>query len=167
MMINALELLRTQHTEVEDLIEQIEDMEDPGKKAELFADLADNLAAHAAIEEKLFYPSVNAKNTHESLVEATEEHLAVKRLIADMMTLDVEDEHFDAKLSVLKENIRHHAHEEEEDKLFPKVERMFNKDELAALGNEMISMFEMLMERQPRNNVPAETAEAAPLQPMM
>lgn len=165
-MINALELLRSQHTEVEDLIEQIEDSDEPDEKAELFAKLADNLAAHSAIEEKLFYPSVNAKNTHESLVEATEEHLAVKRLLADMMQLDVEDEHFDAKLSVLKENVRHHAHEEEEDKLFPKVERMFSKDELAALGNEMISMFEMLMEQSPRESVPAETAEAAPLQPM-
>lgn len=165
-MINALELLRSQHEQVEDLIDQIEESEDPGKKAELFADLADNLAAHATIEEKVFYPSVNAKNTHESLVEATEEHLAVKRLLADMMELDVEDEHFDAKLSVLKENIKHHAHEEEEDKLFPKVERMFNKDELAALGNEMISMFEMLMAKEPRHNVPAETAQAAELQPM-
>jgi hypothetical protein len=44
---------------------------------------------------------------------------------------------------------------------------MFDREELAALGNEMLAMFEMLMEREPHRNVPAETAEAAQLQPMM
>ncbi len=101
--------------------------------------------------------------THEQLIEATEEHLAVKRLIADMLSLSGDDEHFDAKLSVIKENLRHHAHDEEEDKLFPIVEKLLNEDELAALGNELIAMFEMLMEQEPRRNVPTETAEAARL----
>ena len=44
---------------------------------------------------------------------------------------------------------------------------MFNKDELAALGNEMLAMFEMLMEREPRRSVPAETGEAAELHPVL
>ena len=91
----------------------------------------------------------------------------VKRLLADMMTLEPDDDHFDAKLKVLKENVRHHAHDEEEDKLFPQVKKMFSEDELAALGNEMLAMFEDLMDQEPRRNVPAETAEAAELQPMM
>ena len=57
----------------------------------------------------------------------------------------------------LKENVRHHAHDEEEDKLFPKVRRMFSADELAALGNEMLAMFEELMERaRRRQKAPVE-----------
>ncbi|MBL9013368.1 MAG: hypothetical protein JNL83_04280 [Myxococcales bacterium] len=40
-------------------------------------------------------------------------------------------------------------------------------DELAALGNEMPAMCEDLMDEEPRRNVPAETAEAAELQPIM
>ena len=164
---NALELLTGQHFEVDHLIEEIEDCDDPEEKEMLFAELADKVAAHAMIEEKMFYPSVMVDQTHEQLIEATEEHLAVKRLLADMMALDVEDEHFDAKLTVLKENLRHHAHDEEEGELFPKVRRMYSEDELAALGNEMLAMYEMLIEREPRRQVPAETAEAAELQPMM
>lgn len=78
-----------------------------------------------------------------------------------MMALGPDDEHFDAKLKVLKENVRHHAHDEEEDKLFPQVKKMFSADELAGLGNEMLALFEELMEHEPRRNVPAETAEAA------
>jgi hemerythrin superfamily protein len=161
--LNALELLRSQHTEVEDLITKIEDSSDPEKKAELFQKLADNLAAHATIEEKIFYPSVMTDGTHDQLIEATEEHLAVKRLLADMMELDCKDEHFDAKLTVLKENIRHHAHDEEEDKLFPEVEAMMDEDDLAAVGNEMLAMFESLLECSPRRNVPSETKRAAEL----
>lgn len=163
-MINALELLQEQHAEVEALIEEIEDNDDADEKQRLFLELADKLAAHSTIEEKIFYPSVMDDRTREQLVEATEEHLSVKRLLADMLELDVENEHFDAKLSVLKEQIRHHAHDEEEDQLFPIVRRNMSEDELAALGNELLAMFEMLIERgEPRNQVPAETIEAAPL----
>lgn len=161
--IDALELLRSQHDEVESLISEIEDSDDPEEKEALFIEMADKLAAHSTIEEKIFYPSVMVDSTREQLVESTEEHLSVKRLLSDMMQLDVEDEHFDAKLTVLKEQVRHHAHDEEEDTLFPKVRRMMSRDELAALGNEMLALFETLIEREPRKQVPMETDEAAPL----
>ena len=161
--VNALELLRSQHEEVESLIEEIENSDDPAQKQALFIEMADKLAAHSTIEEKIFYPSVMDQKTRELLVESTEEHLSVKRLLADMMELDVEDEHFDAKLTVIKEQIRHHAHDEEEGQLFPKVRRLMSADELAALGNEMLAMFEMLIEKSPRKQVPAETAAPAPL----
>jgi hemerythrin superfamily protein len=162
--INALELLAEQHIEVDQLISQIEDTNDRDTKTELFRQLADKVAAHATIEEKLFYPSVMAKQTHELLLESVEEHLALKRVLADMLELDVEDEHFDAKLTVMKELFRHHAHDEEEGELFPKVRKLLSSDELAGLGNELLAMFELLLERgQPRMTIPAETAEAAPL----
>jgi hemerythrin superfamily protein len=161
---NALELLMSQHEQVESLIEDIEGTDDPSEKTVLFEALADQLAAHATIEEKLFYPAVMDDSTRELLGESVEEHLSVKRLLADMMELDPVDERFDAKLSVLRDQVVHHAHEEEEGELFPLVRRLFDEDDLAALGNEMLAMFERLLEKgAPRQNVPAETAEAAPL----
>jgi hemerythrin superfamily protein len=162
--IDALELLTQQHDEVEDLISEIEDSDDGEEKMELFAELADKIAAHATIEEKLFYPSVMTDDTEEQLLEATEEHLAVKRVLADMLAMEASDDRFDAKLSVLKEQIRHHAREEEEGKLFPKVRRMFDADDRAALGNELMAMFEQLIEQEPRMEVPSQTREAAPLE---
>lgn len=156
-----------QHDEVEMLIEQIEENDDADEKAELFRELADKLAAHSTMEEKLFYPSVMDESTEELLLESTEEHLAVKRVLADMLAMDVEDERFDAKLSVLKEQVRHHARDEEEGELFPKIRRAFSQDELAALGNECMALFEALLERgEPRMNVPRELRQAAPL-PML
>lgn len=161
---NALELLMSQHEEVEDLIEQIESTDDPAEKGILFEALADRIAAHVATEEKLFYPAVLHETTRELLVEATGEHLAVKRVLADMMDLEPEDEHWSAKLLVLRDQFIHHAHDEEEDQLFPHVRELFDDDELAALGNEMLAMHERLLEGgEPRRSVPAETTAAAPL----
>ena len=159
--INVLDLLTDQHTEVDQLIEKIE--KGKGDKAALFQELADKLAAHATVEEKIFYPSVMAEKTKEMLQEAVEEHLEVKRMLADMLQLDPESEQFDAKLSVLKENVSHHAHEEEEDKLFPILRKQLSQDDLAALGNQVLAMFEELMTMHPSRNVPNETAQAAPL----
>lgn len=161
---NALELLMSQHEEVEMLIEQIENTADVSEKSVLFEALADQLAAHATIEEKLFYPAVMDESTRELLMESTEEHLSVKRLLADMMELDPDDERFAAKLLVVRDQVVHHAHEEEEGQLFPLVRKLFDADDLAALGNEMLAMFEQLLEKgEPRMNVPAETRAAAPL----
>jgi hypothetical protein len=106
-----------------------------------------------------------AKETEEILHESVEEHLSVKRLLADLLALDVEvdADEFDAKISVLKEQVSHHAHEEEEKKLFAKLRKSLSKDDRAALGNECLAMFEMLIEAEPRRNVPAEISEAASL----
>ena len=160
--MNALDLLIEQHDEVEDLFEMIEKAEGE-KKVELFEELADKLAAHATMEEKIFYPAVKAKATEELLVESTEEHLQIKRVLADLLELGADDEHFDAKLKVMQEEVDHHAREEEEDKLFPKVRKLMSADELEGLGAEMEQLFEQLLTEEPRLNVPGETAEAAPI----
>lgn len=112
--MDALQLLRDQHKEVDELIARIEDSDDAEEKQELFETLADKLAAHATMEERLFYPAVKASSTEELLHESVEEHLSVKRLLADMLELDPEAEEFDGKLSVVKEQLEHHAHEKEE-----------------------------------------------------
>jgi hypothetical protein len=161
--MNAIELLEFQHEEVDTLIGKIEKAGSAKEKEGLFLELADKLAAHATIEEKLFYPAVMAKQTEDLLLESVEEHLSIKRVLADLLELEIDDEHFDAKLSVMKEALEHHAHEEEEDELFPKVKKVLDSDQLEALGGEMLAMFESLLDGSPRNSVASETAEAAPL----
>jgi hemerythrin superfamily protein len=159
--MDALKLLTEQHDEVDELIESIEQARKGDRKRALFAEMADKLAAHAAMEEKLFYPAVKVKKTEDMILESTEEHLAIKRVLADMLALDVEDEHFDAKLSVLKEEVAHHAREEEEKELFPKVRQLLDKAEREQLGEEMESLFETILAQSPRKDVPSETEHAA------
>ncbi len=158
---DVLELLAEQHKEVDELIAKLEN--GSGPRRGLLIQLADRLAAHATVEEKLFYPAVMAKDTQSQLHEAVEEHLSIKRVLADMIDMRLEDHLFEAKLSVLKEQVRHHAHEEEEGELFPRVKELLSVDERAALGNEILVMFEELMRGHPSQQVPRQTAAAAKL----
>jgi hemerythrin superfamily protein len=161
--MEATTLLRRQHEEVSSLMKQFEKANSDAQKRKLFVSIADALAAHATIEEKLFYPTVyRGEELQDILRESVEEHLGVKRLISDLLAMEVDDEQFDAKMSVLREMVEHHV-EEEQTALFPKVKKQMSRTELLALGEEMQSMYDELIETEPRQNVPTETAHAAPL----
>jgi len=159
--MNAIDLLKSQHREVSKLFSKLEKASKAADKTELFEEIADKLAVHAAIEEHHFYPAVKAKRTEDILLESLEEHLGIKRVIADLLEVSAEDETFDAKAKVLKEQVEHHVEEEESD-LFPKVKRLFDKEQLEALGQEMSAeQAELEAEGEPRRSVPAETGHPA------
>jgi len=159
--MNAIELLKSQHREVEELFSKCEKARDEKVKQRTFDTIADKLAVHAAIEEHHFYPAVKAKRTEDILLESLEEHLAVKRVLADLLEIDAGDETFDAKLKVLKEQVSHHVEEEETD-LFPKVAKLLDKETLDALAQEMTAeQTELEAEGDPRNSVPSQTEVAA------
>jgi hemerythrin superfamily protein len=159
--MNAIELLESQHREVENLFSQIEATRDAQEKERLFTELADRLAIHSSIEEHHFYPAAKTQQTEEILLESLEEHLGVKRVLSDLLDCEVEDETFEAKLKVLKDLVSHHV-EEEEGTLFPKVARILDGEELEALGQTMQAEQADLEDRgSPRESVPAETEKAA------
>ncbi len=159
--LDAIELLESQHREVESLFEQLRETEDKRERKQLFAQLADNLAAHGKIEELLFYPAVCTDDTTDLLHEAVEEHLEVKRVVAELMEMDVEDELFATKLDELEQMVEHHV-EDEESKLFPQVreEELVDLEELAARLEEQ---FAQLMQTEPREQLPNELDAPAEL----
>lgn len=159
--MNGIELLETQHREVDALFAKAEGASGANKRA-LFEQIADALAIHATIEEKIFYPAVKAKRTEDILLESLEEHLGIKRVIADLLNLSPSDETFASKMKVLKEQVEHHVEEERSD-MFPKVRKLLDKDQLEALGQEMIALTSKLQGTNPRNAVRNQTEEAAPL----
>ena len=162
--MNALDLLKKQHEEVSKLFKKYDKLgeDEAEEKQELFEQIADRLAAHATIEEKFFYPSIKSEGTEDIVREALEEHLSVKRLISDLLDMEPDDEAFDAKIQVLREQIEHHV-EEEEDDMFKKVRKECSKEQLEDLGLQMEDEYEELMDREPRLQVPEETDSAAPL----
>ena len=160
--MNAIDLLKQQHREVEKLFKKI-DKAGPDEKEQFFDQLADALAVHAAIEEQHFYPATKDARTEDLLQEAVEEHLSVKRIIADLLEMEPDDAQFDAKIKVLQEQVDHHV-EEEEDELFPEVQKLHSKDELEDLGLLMEQTAQELKKQgAPRMEVPKETGAAAPL----
>ena len=80
-------------------------------------------------------------------MESLEEHHIVKWLLSELADLDPQHERFDAKVTVLMENVRHHVKEEERD-FFPKVRAQLSRAELIDLGRVL-----------------AEAKKSAPTQP--
>ena len=161
--MNAIDLLEQQHREVEELFEEFEDAGEGALKTRerVCREISDALAVHAEIEEKLFYPESKQADTEEILRESVEEHLAMKRLVADLLESDPSDEQFEAKMKVLKEQVEHHV-EEEEKELFPKVRKDLSKDELEDLGERMQSMAEELeAQGEPSKEIPGQTDSPA------
>lgn len=157
--MNSIDLLKQQHREVEKLFGRLESAQGD-RRADIFVEIADAFMLHAHLEEEIFYPAVFAERTEDELREAVEEHLQAKRLIADILDLDLDDEQWTAKCSVLKEDIQHHVKEEEET-LFPQVQKEFSKDRLQELGERMQARADELREEgELRNLVYDETTEA-------
>jgi hemerythrin superfamily protein len=157
--MNAIEMLTRQHREMEAAFKALMS-ESPEGRGELFDGVADMLMSHILVEERHFYPAVNAKKTEDILLESLEEHLSLKRVLADLVALPPDDPHFEPKLHVLKEQSEHH-HKEEEENLFPKVKKLLDGDELEALGDQMQAAQSELLSGSPRNRVAEQTAAAS------
>jgi hemerythrin superfamily protein len=160
--MDAIEMLEEQHRDVEDLFEELEQAH-ASDKQDLFDELADQLTVHVTIEEQHFYPAVRARRTEDILLESLEEHLSIKRLLADLLPLDPRNELFDPKVKVLKEQVEHHVQEEEEN-LFPKVRKVLDDKQLVALAEDMTVTQEKLLDAgDPRRQVSSQTEGAPPL----
>lgn len=160
--MNAIELLDTQHRDVDDLFARLEGgTGSPKARQKLFDDLADLLAIHASIEELHFYPTVKAAKTDEKIEHSLEEHLEIKRKLSLCMATSVSSDKFLERLRALKQCVQHHVKEEREE-LFPKVQRIFDGDQLEALGQEMTSTMAELQKGHPRRDVPLQTMAPMP-----
>lgn len=161
--MNAIKMLKKQHQEVAKMFKEFEGAKSAPARRKLFEQIADALAVHAAIEERHFYPAVKEDQTEDILLESVEEHLEIKRVIADLLAMEPDDENFDAKVKVLQENVDHHV-EEEQDELFPKVEKLIDAETLEAIGEAMEeTQAELIAEGSPRDAVLSETDAAAPI----
>lgn len=140
----AVAFLMRQHREVEDLFDTFENTEADQEKAALVDKICLALAVHAKIEEELFYPDAEDAVEEPDLVdEAYVEHATAKDLIAQLESMTVGDQYYDAKVKVLSEYIAHHV-KEEETELFPQAIRA--KMELDDLGRKLEARSAQLMQ---------------------
>ena len=138
--MDAITLLRNDHKSVEQLFKRYEKAGDRAlvEKREVVDRIIEELSIHASIEEQLFYPVTRATvpGLDDLMLESLEEHNIVKWVLAALADLDPDDERFDAKVTVLIENVRHHVREEEDD-YFPRVREELGRAALADLGDAM------------------------------
>ena len=133
-------MLKDDHQTVEQLFKRFEKTGERAytAKRETVDRIIEELSVHAAIEEQLFYPVVRATvpATDNIALESLEEHHIVKWVLSELQTMAPEDERFDAKVTVLTENVRHHIREEENE-FFPLVRDELGRKALNDLGDAM------------------------------
>jgi hemerythrin superfamily protein len=150
--MDAIALLKADHRKVKELFRNYEAAGTRAyqKKKSIADEICTEISLHSRLEEELFYPAVKAhtdKDGQDLLAEAVEEHHVVATLIDELRALEPRDERFDAKLSVLMENIEHHI-EEEEGELFPEAKEVLG-DALTHLGSRIQQRKEQLMASVP------------------
>lgn len=150
--MDVIDLLKADHRKVKDLFRRYEAAGSRAyqKKKAIAEEIFAEISLHSILEEELFYPAVKARTDGDGkdlVAESLEEHHVVATLIDELKVLEPWDERFDAKLTVLMENVEHHI-EEEEGELFPEAEDVLG-DRLDDLGAHMKERKEQLMASLP------------------
>jgi hemerythrin superfamily protein len=135
--MDAIALLKADHARVNELFVKFEAAGSRALKTKhnLVDKMIAELSTHAAIEEQAFYPAVRRAipDLEDEVLEAIEEHHIVKWTLSELKGLASDEENFDAKVTVLIENVRHHVREEEK-VLFPRVRKAIDRYDLTELG---------------------------------
>jgi len=137
--MDALTLLEDDHKKMRRLLDELEATTERGLKvrAELYSTIKGELTIHELIEEEIFYPALKRHpKARDIVLEGYEEHHVVDLVMAELEDLQVDDESWGAKATVMKENVEHHMEEEEGD-MFKTARSIFDRDELEELGERM------------------------------
>ncbi len=138
-MAKLLDTLHSEHEMVKSVFQQIQSSSSGPEKDRLFSKLRHELMPHMRGEEKYFYPVLQQdREAKEDALEAVEEHHAAKVFLNELEDMSAGDEHWDAKISVLKEMIEHHI-EEEEGKIFSKARKLIPEDRMAKIAEQFES----------------------------
>ena len=143
---DAIALLTADHKKVKKLFSEFDKLKEEGSdedKSSIVEQICNELKIHAAIEEEIFYPTVRKAIEDQDLMdEALVEHAGAKDLIAQLDESSPDDDLYDAKVTVLGEQIDHHV-KEEEGEMFPKAKKA--KVDTKALGGAMLKRKMALM----------------------
>jgi hemerythrin superfamily protein len=144
---DAITLLKNDHREVEGWFEEFEETNSGAKKGKLARQICTALKVHTQIEEEIFYPACRAAGIEDDMMdEADVEHDGAKKLIEEIEAGKPGDDHWDARVKVLSEMIKHHVKEEEQrDGMFAKAKKA--DLDLEELGAQLQARKDELMVR--------------------
>jgi hemerythrin superfamily protein len=138
--MDALDLLIADHNRVRGLFTRYRAASGRGdttSQRKLADTIFTELEVHTTIEEEVFYPAIHDASGEigELVDEGIEEHHVADHLMHEIRGLDAASDEWAAKMTVLLENVEHHA-DEEETEMFPKV-RSAMADDLDSLATQL------------------------------
>lgn len=143
MSTDAIVLLKEDHKEIRKLFKEFQDAGENAtkRKGALVEQILEALTVHTYLENECMYPATREllPDLEDDVLESYEEHHVADLLCAELAAMKPDDERFDAKVTVLIENVTHHI-EEEEDEWFPKVREGLGRKKLQEIGERMIEL---------------------------
>ena len=142
MSNDAIVVLKQDHKEIKKLFRDFEAAGENAtkRKGDLVAKMIELLTVHTYIENEVMYPEVRKllPDLEDDVLESYEEHHVADVLVSELFAMSPDAERFDAKTTVLIENVTHHI-EEEEDEWFPKVRDGLGRKQLGEIGERMLA----------------------------
>jgi len=143
MSTDAIVLLREDHNEIRRLFKRFEKAAEDATdtKGEIVEGIIELLTVHTYLENEVMYPEVRRllPDLEDDVLESYEEHHVADLLVLELASMEPDAERFDAKVTVLIENVTHHMAEEEDD-WFPKVRSGLGRKQLQELGARMTEL---------------------------
>lgn len=146
---DLFELIKKDHRELEEILNQLKETSDRSfkKREDLFMQLKQEIVPHMRAEEKAFYSVLQKSNeAKEDAMEAMEEHHAAELVMNELDKMSKQEEFWHAKLSVFKEIIEHHI-EEEEGKVFQDTEQVISENQMETILENFKSEKERVKEQ--------------------
>ncbi len=145
---SALDLLKADHDKVRALFREFDALKGTDdadeRKAELTDDICYELTMHATLEEEIFYPAVRSLIDNDDLLDEAEvEHAGARALIGQLELMYPGDEHYEATVAVLAEEVLRHM-EKEEGILFAAASQAM--DDMRNIGERLQERREQLEE---------------------
>lgn len=141
MSTDAIVVLKEDHKEIRKIFTDFEKAGEDAtaRKGRLVDKMIELLTVHTYIENEVMYPRVRAllPDLEDDILESYEEHHVADVLVVELAGMKPDAERFDAKTTVLIENVRHHMEEEEQD-WFPKVREGLGRKQLQEIGAAML-----------------------------
>ena len=162
---DAIALLKADHRTVEELFASFESASGSSRKEKIAHQICNELKIHTMIEEEIFYPAFRGKIDDDLLDEAYVEHDGAKVLVNDIAAARAGDDFYDAKVTVLSEEIKHHVKEEEapSEGMFAQCRK--TDVDLVALRDTMLARKEELTAQAEAGGLPPAEPRAVSVQP--
>jgi len=160
---DAIALLKADHRKVEGLFEQFEKATSSSTKQKLCHQICVELKIHTSLEEEIFYPGLRGKIEDDILDEAYVEHDGAKVLINDLESSTPDSDFYDAKVTVLSEEIEHHVKEEEmpSEGMFAQARK--TDVDLVAMRDQMLARKKELLAQEKSAGLPIAKPSAVNL----
>jgi hemerythrin superfamily protein len=138
---DILDTLRTEHDEVQELLEKLVDTENAREQKQLVEKVKRALVPHSRAEEKVVYDAVLALRGKEAKIDGNEgyiEHGLADSTLKKLDKLTANTPEFKAAAKVMKELIDHHV-EEEEKNIWAQVKENFSDDQRLQMNRDFLA----------------------------